>query len=75
MNLLLTKSVRMDLDLVQQTKGLDRLANSGFKRRSLCKLFKSLWIPSLGVFLEYPSLNMMVVRVVLGYLMCVSFLS
>ena len=40
-NLVLTKSAWMDLDLVQQMKGLDKLASSGFKRRSLCRFFRS----------------------------------
>ena len=51
--------------MAQQMKGLSRLASLGSRRRSVYSSFKSLCIPSLGVFLEYLSLNIMGARVVL----------
>ena len=62
--MVLTKSARRDLDMAQQMKGLSRLASLGSRRRSVYSSFKSLCIPSLGVFLEYLSLNIVGARVV-----------
>ena len=51
-NLVWTRRVWKDFDLVQHTNGLDMLASSGSKRRSLCRFLRILCIPSRGVSLE-----------------------
>ena len=51
-NLVWTRRVWRDFDLVQHTNGLDILARLGSKKRSLCRILMILSIPSRRAYLE-----------------------